>query len=85
VLVLDEGTAHLDLEKEAEVNHNLQRLAITRINVAHRPEVTSGNDRILWVNRTCQALGSAARSRIAQDQQRAAVPQATEQVQPAMS
>jgi ATP-binding cassette, subfamily B, bacterial CvaB/MchF/RaxB len=85
VLVMDEGTAHLDLEKEAEVNHNLQRLAITRINVAHRPEVTSGNDRILWVNRTCQPLGSAARSRIVQRQQPAAVPQAAEQVQPAMS
>jgi hypothetical protein len=37
------------------------------------------------VNRTCQPLGSAARSRIAQPQQRAPVPQAAEQIQPAMS
>src|SRR5206468_11511730 len=53
ILFLDEGTAHLDLDKEAEVNRNLQQLALTRVNVAHRPEVTSETDRILWVNRTC--------------------------------
>jgi ATP-binding cassette, subfamily B, bacterial CvaB/MchF/RaxB len=64
LLFLDEGTAHLDLDKEAEVNHNLQRLTITRINVAHRPEIISGADRIYWVNRTCQPLGAAAVAKI---------------------
>ena len=35
----------------------MQQLAVTRINVAHRPEVTSETDRIFWVNRTCEPLG----------------------------
>ena len=64
ILFLDEGTAHLDLDKEAEVNRNLQQLAVTRINVAHRPEVTSETDRIVWVNRTCEPLGSARHAKI---------------------
>jgi ATP-binding cassette subfamily B protein RaxB len=59
ILFLDEGTAHLDLDKEAEVNHNLQQLTLTRINVAHRPEVASETDRIFWVNRTCEPVGQA--------------------------
>ena len=64
LLFLDEGTAHLDLGKEAEVNHNLQRLTITRISVAHRPEIMSGADRIYWVDRTCRPLGAAAIAQI---------------------
>ena len=47
ILFLDEGTAHLDVEKEKEINDRLRRLSITRISVAHRPEITSGADRIL--------------------------------------
>ena len=61
ILFLDEGTAHLDLEKEAEVNRNLQQLTVTRINVAHRPEVTSGTDRVFWINRTCEPLRLGSR------------------------
>ncbi len=64
ILFLDEGTAHLDLDKEAEVNRNLQQLALTRINVAHRPEVTSETDRIFWVNRTCELLGATRLAKI---------------------
>ena len=47
ILFLDEGTAHLDVEKEREINGRLRRLSITRISVAHRPEMTSGADSIL--------------------------------------
>ena len=47
ILFLDEGTAHLDVEKEREINERLRRLSITRISVAHRPEMTSGADSIL--------------------------------------
>jgi ATP-binding cassette, subfamily B, bacterial CvaB/MchF/RaxB len=47
ILFLDEGTAHLDVEKEKEINDRLRRLSITRISVAHRPEITSGADSIL--------------------------------------
>jgi ATP-binding cassette subfamily B protein RaxB len=43
ILFLDEGTAHLDVEKEREINQRLRQLDITRISVAHRPE-TIGND-----------------------------------------
>ncbi len=49
ILFMDEGTAHLDLEKEKEINGALQRLQMTRINVAHRPEISSGADLFLYV------------------------------------
>ena len=38
VLVLDEGTAHLDTELEARVSNAITELDITRIVIAHRPE-----------------------------------------------
>jgi ATP-binding cassette, subfamily B, bacterial CvaB/MchF/RaxB len=38
ILILDEGTSHLDLETERAVNAALSGFAITRIVVAHRPE-----------------------------------------------
>jgi ATP-binding cassette, subfamily B, bacterial CvaB/MchF/RaxB len=85
LLFLDEGTAHLDLEKEAEVNHNLQRLSVTRINVAHRPEIISGTDCVFWVNRSCKPLGSAALSRISRNQYRSIVPVVDPEPQPALS
>jgi ATP-binding cassette subfamily B protein RaxB len=44
---LDEGTAHLDTEKEKEINLNLRHLNMTRVSVAHRPEITNGADMIL--------------------------------------
>jgi ATP-binding cassette subfamily B protein RaxB len=47
ILFLDEGTAHLDVGKEREINQRLRDLSITRISVAHRPEMTSGADRVL--------------------------------------
>ena len=49
VLFLDEGTAHLDVSKEKEINERLRRLKITRISVAHRPEMMSGADTVLQV------------------------------------
>jgi hypothetical protein len=53
------STAHPDLDKEAEVNWNLQQLSLMQINVAHRPELTFETDRIFWVNRICEPLGWA--------------------------
>jgi ATP-binding cassette subfamily B protein RaxB len=47
ILFLDEGTAHLDTEKEKEINANLRHLSMTRVSVAHRPEITHGADMIL--------------------------------------
>jgi ATP-binding cassette, subfamily B, bacterial CvaB/MchF/RaxB len=54
LLFLDEGTAHLDTEREAEVYRNLRGLQITRINVAHRPGMSSAADQVFWVSRTCE-------------------------------
>src|SRR5947209_20543662 len=47
MLFLDEGTAHLDVENEKRINASLRQLNITRISVAHRPEMSSGADQIL--------------------------------------
>jgi ATP-binding cassette, subfamily B, bacterial CvaB/MchF/RaxB len=52
VLFLDEGTAHLDIANEKYINNSLKHLQMTRISVAHRPEVSSGADRILLIART---------------------------------
>jgi ATP-binding cassette, subfamily B, bacterial CvaB/MchF/RaxB len=52
ILLLDEGTAHLDVENEKYINNSLKGLQMTRISVAHRPEISSGADRILWIART---------------------------------
>ena len=84
ILFLDEGTAHLDLDKEAEVNHNLQQLTLTQINVAHRPGVTSETDRIFWVNRTCESVGSARLAKIIAARRSQVTPEQTQPVQPAI-
>lgn len=49
ILFLDEGTAHLDVEKEQQISGRLRRLSITRISVAHRPEMMSGADTVLRI------------------------------------
>ena len=38
VLVLDEATSHLDVERERQVNESVRALEVTRICVAHLPE-----------------------------------------------
>lgn len=49
ILVLDEGTAHLDLEREQLISENLRNLDITRISIAHRPGVIDGVDAVFNV------------------------------------
>ena len=44
ILFLDEGTAHLDVERERQINQALRHLNITRISIAHRPEMAEGTD-----------------------------------------
>src|SRR5256885_12389965 len=56
LLFLDEGTAHLDVPREAEINANLRRLGMTLISVAHRPGAASGADYSFHVARTCEAI-----------------------------
>lgn len=57
ILFLDEGTAHLDVAAEKHINESLKRLQMTRISVAHRPEISSGADRILGIERTLMPDG----------------------------
>jgi ATP-binding cassette, subfamily B, bacterial CvaB/MchF/RaxB len=52
ILFLDEGTAHLDVDNERHINESLKHLQMTRINVAHRPEVSSSAERVLWIAKT---------------------------------
>ena len=52
ILFLDEGTAHLDVDNERYINESLKGLHMTRISVAHRPEISSGADKILRIGKT---------------------------------
>jgi ATP-binding cassette subfamily B protein RaxB len=47
ILILDEATSHLDIQREAAVCAALRKLAITRIVVAHRPQTAATADRIV--------------------------------------
>ena len=47
VLVLDEATSHLDVERERQVNQAISALAMTRICVAHRPETIAMARRVV--------------------------------------
>lgn len=49
LLVLDEATSHLDLEREAQVAAAIGRLAITRIIVAHRPQTIATAERVVML------------------------------------
>ena len=52
ILFLDEGTAHLDVDNEKHINDSLKLLQMTRISVAHRPEVSSGSNQIPRISKT---------------------------------
>ena len=47
VLILDEGTAHIDPEREADIRAMLAGLSMTRIIVAHNPAMAEIADRVL--------------------------------------
>lgn len=47
VLIMDEGTSHLDIEHEREVNASIKKLGITRIVIAHRRETISAAQRVM--------------------------------------
>jgi ATP-binding cassette subfamily B protein RaxB len=49
ILILDEGTANLDTETEAQIADLVARLPITRIVVAHRPALIGRADRVVRV------------------------------------
>ncbi len=47
ILMLDEATSHLDVERERQVNDAIRALQVTRIIVAHRPETIASADRVI--------------------------------------
>jgi ATP-binding cassette subfamily B protein RaxB len=50
LLVIDEGTSHLDVQHEAAVNAAISELGITRIIVAHRKETILSAKRVFTLN-----------------------------------
>lgn len=51
LLVMDEGTAHLDEATEARINASLSKLRITRVIASHRPATVALADRVVCVDR----------------------------------
>jgi ATP-binding cassette subfamily B protein RaxB len=51
VLILDEATSHLDIERERFVNDSISKLNVTRISVAHRPETIAMSERVVRLNK----------------------------------
>jgi ATP-binding cassette, subfamily B, bacterial CvaB/MchF/RaxB len=47
ILIMDEGTAHLDVVHERAVNAAISQMGITRIIIAHRQETIAAADRVL--------------------------------------
>jgi ATP-binding cassette subfamily B protein RaxB len=62
ILVLDEATSHLDVQRERLVNDAVKRLKVTRILVAHRPDTIASADRVIEIHNGVarERLGSAA-------------------------
>jgi ATP-binding cassette subfamily B protein RaxB len=46
ILVMDEGTSHIDVPTERRINETLKNLEITRIVAAHRPDTLAAADRV---------------------------------------
>jgi ATP-binding cassette subfamily B protein RaxB len=44
---MDEATSQLDVTRESEINRALSALRITRVVVAHRPEMIAAADRVI--------------------------------------
>jgi ATP-binding cassette, subfamily B, bacterial CvaB/MchF/RaxB len=57
ILLVDEGTANLDVELERRINQTLLTLPITRIHVAHRPETIALADRVIRLGGATEATG----------------------------
>ncbi|CAE1150282.1 peptidase domain-containing ABC transporter [Serratia sp. JUb9] len=50
ILVLDEASSHLDVEREMRINDAIRNMAITRIIIAHRPETIRSAGRIVMLS-----------------------------------
>jgi ATP-binding cassette subfamily B protein RaxB len=58
ILFLDEGTAHLDVEMERRINDTLRQLKITRVAVAHRPDMIRAAGKIFVIEKTSSGPAS---------------------------
>ncbi|WP_243712249.1 peptidase domain-containing ABC transporter [Burkholderia pyrrocinia] len=62
ILVLDEATSHLDVERERLINDAVRAMNITRIIIAHRPETIRSADRVVELARgSAREMGVDAR------------------------
>ena len=50
LLILDEASSHLDVERERSINEAIRNMSVTRIMIAHRPETICSADRIILLN-----------------------------------
>jgi len=55
ILIMDEATSHLDVQREAEVNRAIAGLRVTRIIIAHRPETIRSADRVIEFPAGCSS------------------------------
>ncbi len=61
ILFLDEGTAHLDVDMERRINDTLRQLHVTRVAVAHRPEMIKAADRVFSIGKAVAFRSICAR------------------------
>jgi ATP-binding cassette, subfamily B, bacterial CvaB/MchF/RaxB len=59
IIVIDEGSANIDLKTEAAINETLQRLKITKIVVAHRPQTIEAASKV-WTIQNGKAFLTVA-------------------------
>lgn len=51
VMILDEATSHLDVEREKSVNDEIRKMNITRVLIAHRAETLASADRVVVLSK----------------------------------
>lgn len=56
ILVLDEATSHLDIDRERVVNESVKKMKITRVIIAHRPETIAIADRVIDLSATYETV-----------------------------
>lgn len=49
ILVLDEATSHLDIQRERQVNLTIGAMSMTRLIIAHRPETIASASRVIFL------------------------------------
>jgi ATP-binding cassette subfamily B protein RaxB len=63
ILFMDEGTSHLDVALEAQVNAAIKALGLTRIIIAHRPETIASASRVLMLQHCTVAEPASVQER----------------------